>query len=70
MKTDIPTNTPLVIPPSEYENVSSNSDIGGIKTSTIFPCTLEIRMDEDVFAKEFCIIAIHISPGAKNSEYR
>ena len=63
-----PTKIPLVIPPNMYEKVSSYSAIGGIRTSTIFPCTLEIKIDEDVFAKAFCIIAIQIKPGAKNSE--
>ena len=49
--------------------MSSNSDIGGIRTSTIFPWTLEIIMEDDVFAKAFCIMDIQIKPGAKNSEY-
>ena len=67
-ETDRPTSSPLVIPPSKYEKVSSYSDKGGIKTSTIFPWTFDIRIEEEVLAKEFCIIAMHISPGARNSE--
>ena len=30
--------------------------------------TLDISIEEDVFANEFCKIAIHIKPGARNSE--
>ena len=36
-ETEKPTNRPLVTPPSKYEKVSSYSDRGGIRTSTIFP---------------------------------
>ena len=67
-ETEKPTNRPLVTPPSKYEKVSSYSDRGGIRTSTIFPWTFDIRIEEEVLAKEFCIIAIQISPGARNSE--
>ena len=67
-ETDRPTSNPLVTPPSKYEKVNSYSDKGGIKTSTIFPCTFDIRIEEDVLAKEFCIIAIQMRPGARNSE--
>ena len=67
-ETDNPTSKPLVTPPSKYEKVNSYSDRGGIRTSTIFPCTFDMRIEEEVLAKEFCIIAMHISPGARNSE--
>ena len=67
-ETERPTSKPLVMPPSKYEKVSSYSDNGGIKTSTIFPWTFDIRIDDEVLAKEFCIIAIQMSPGARNSE--
>ena len=68
--TDKPTSKPRVTPPSVYENVSSYSDNGGIKTSTMFPCTFEIRIEEEVLAKAFCIIAMQTRPGARNSENR
>ena len=62
-----PTKIPRVIPPSAKANVNSISERGGIKMSTILPCTFDIRIDEEVLAKAFCKIDIQTKPGARNS---
>ena len=43
----IPTTSPRVTPPKARANVSSCAVSGGISVSTMFPCTLEMIIDED-----------------------
>ena len=60
-----PTTSPLVVPPKSIAEVTSPGDRGGYRKSTIFPWTLEIINDDEVFAKAFWIICIAINPGTK-----
>ncbi len=61
----IPTRTDLKIAAITYEKIISLELSGGIKRSTILPCILEPKIEEEVFAKAFCIMVITIIPGAK-----
>ena len=60
-----PTTSPLVVPPKSIAEVTSPGDKGGYRKSTIFPWTLEIINDDEVFANAFWIICIAINPGTK-----
>ena len=62
-----PTKKALIIAAILYTIIISFILKGGISKSTIFPATFEDSNDDDVFAKEFCIIPIIIKPGAKKS---
>ena len=64
-----PTTRPLVIPPHNIATVTSSADRGGYKRSTMLPCILEMTNEDDVLAKEFCIICITIKPGTKKIVY-
>ena len=41
--------------------------MGGIRTSTMLPCTFDTMIEDEVFAKEFWRIVIMIRPGARNT---
>ena len=56
-----------MMPPPAIPRVSSQADSGGIRISTMLPCTLEITRVEEVLAKAFWAMAIMISPGARKT---
>ena len=62
-----PTMTPRVAPPSARPSTSSAGLSGGVSRSTILPCILPITSEDEVFAKAFCVIAIMMRPGTRNS---
>ncbi len=62
-----PTTMPRITPPAAKPNVSSVADKGGMRESTMLPCTLAMISDDEVLAKAFCAMAMMISPGARNS---
>ncbi len=65
--TTTPTTMPRVAPPSAMPRVSSWAVSGGIRVSTMLPCTLAMTIDDEVLAKAFCRIDIINRPGARNS---
>ena len=53
-----PTTIPLVIPPNAKAHVNSVSDKGGIKISTIFPWTFEIKIEVNEKSNDLCCAQI------------
>ena len=67
-ETEMPTNKPLHIAPAKKADANSTDVSGGSNKSVIFPATFALNNDDEVLPKAFCIIAITIKPGAKNSK--
>jgi len=63
----IPTIIPLVAAAKQIAKVSWLAEIGGMRKSITWPNTLDMVIDDDEFAKEFCTMTMLIKPGAMNS---
>ena len=62
-----PTTRPRVSPPPARPMVRSSGVKGGISRSTMLPWILEMRIEDEVLAKAFWVIAIMMRPGARNA---
>ena len=62
----MPTAIPRVIPPIARPASNSPAASGGIRMSTILPCTFETTSDDEVLAKAFCNTVIITRPGTRN----